>query len=65
MSRTLRTLLGSGPFADGEPGAMLVFGTADRVELDAILAADPFAIEGIIAQTDVREWDVVLGPWSA
>ena len=43
------TLLGSGPFVDGAPGALLVFGTADRAELDAILAADPFAVEGLIA----------------
>jgi uncharacterized protein YciI len=58
------TLRGSGPFVGEAPGALLVFGTTDRAELDAILAADPFAIEGVIAQTDVREWDVVLGPWS-
>jgi len=60
-----KQLLGSGPFVDGASGALLVFGTADRAELDAILAADPFEIEGIIAETDVREWEVVLGPWSA
>ena len=59
------TLLGSGPFVDAAPGALLVFGTADRAELDAIVAADPFVLEGLVAHTDVREWDVVLGPWSA
>ena len=58
------TLLGSGPFVDGLAGALLVFRTVDRAELDAVLAADPFAVEGVIAETDVREWDVVLGPWS-
>jgi len=58
------TLLGSGPFEDGAPGALLVFGTADRAQLDTVLAADPFALEGLIAETDVREWDVVLGPWA-
>jgi uncharacterized protein len=59
------SLLGSGPFEDGAPGALLVFGTADRAELDTVLAADPFALEGLIADTDVREWAVVLGPWSS
>ncbi|AEE45983.1 YciI family protein [Cellulomonas fimi] len=58
-------LLGSGPFADGEPGALLVFRADDRDALDALLAADPFAREGVVAVTDVRQWDLVLGPWSA
>ena len=57
-------LLGSGPFVDGAAGALLVFRTADRAELDAIVAADPFTVEGVVAETDIRTWDVVLGPWS-
>ncbi|GCE75914.1 YciI family protein [Cellulomonas biazotea] len=57
-------LLGSGPFTDGDPGALLVFRTDDRDALAALLAADPFAREGIVAATDVRGWDVVIGPWS-
>lgn len=57
-------LLGSGPFADGDPGALLVLRADDRDALDALLAADPFAREGIVAVTDVRVWDLVLGPWS-
>jgi uncharacterized protein YciI len=58
-------LLGSGPFADGVPGALLVFRTDDRDALDAVLTADPFVREGIVRETDVRAWDLVLGPWSA
>jgi uncharacterized protein YciI len=58
-------LLGSGPFSDGDPGALLVFRTDDRDALDAVLVADPFAREGIVRETDVRTWDLVLGPWSA
>lgn len=58
-------LLGSGPFTEGEPGALLVFRADDRAALDALLDADPFAREGIVAATAVRAWDVVIGPWSA
>ena len=57
-------LLASGPFADGEPGALLVFRAASRDEVDALLALDPFAAEGVVAATDVREWEQVLGPWA-
>ncbi|GEK20967.1 YciI family protein [Cellulomonas xylanilytica] len=59
------TLLGSGPFTDGDPGALLVFRAASPEVVDALLADDPFVREGIVAHTDVRAWDVVLGPWSA
>jgi uncharacterized protein YciI len=59
-------LLGSGPLTgDGQPGALLVFATGSRDELDDLLAADPFAREGLIAATEVRGWDLVIGPWAA
>lgn len=58
------SLLGSGPYTDGVPGALLVFRAQDRVTLDALLSGDPFARAGLIAATTVRTWDVVLGPWS-
>lgn len=57
-------LLGSGPYVGGEPGALLVFRADDEDALRALLAADPFAREGVVARTDVRGWDLVLGPWS-
>lgn len=57
-------LLGSGPFTDGAPGALLVLRADDEDALRAVLAQDPFAREGLVAGTDVRGWDVVLGPWS-
>jgi uncharacterized protein YciI len=58
------TLLGSGPFTDGDPGALLVFQAASPDVVAAIVADDPFVREGLVAHTDVRAWDVVLGPWS-
>jgi uncharacterized protein len=57
-------VLGSGPFTDGEAGALLVFRAEDRAGLDALLAADPFALAGVIAATDVRTWNPVIGPWA-
>lgn len=58
-------LLGSGPWAQGPAGALLVLRTATREDLDTVLAADPFARAGVIAATEVRAWDLVLGPWAA
>jgi len=52
-------------FSDGAPGALLVFRADDQAVVDAILAADPFAREGLVADADVRAWELVLGPWSA
>lgn len=57
-------LLGSGPFADGAPGALLVFDVPDRGTLDALLADDPFARAGVIADVEVRPWTLVIGPWA-
>ncbi len=57
------TLLASGPFTDGEPGALLVFRADSRDDLEALLAQDPFATEGVIASTEAREWEQVFGPW--
>ena len=56
-------LLASGPWADGEPGALLVFRTDDAGTLEELLAADPFARERLISTTTVRGWNVVIGGW--
>lgn len=57
-------LLGSGPFGDGAPGALLVLRADDADAVRTLLADDPFAREGLVAATEVRAWDVVLGPWA-
>ncbi|PVU81292.1 hypothetical protein DDP54_15415 (plasmid) [Cellulomonas sp. WB94] len=57
-------LLGSGPYTDGSPGALLVFRVDGRAALDTLLAADPFAVVGLIAEARVRTWDLVLGGWA-
>ncbi|SFT91832.1 hypothetical protein SAMN04487904_11356 [Actinopolyspora lacussalsi subsp. righensis] len=55
-------LLAGGPFVDGD-GAMLVYETTDRAELDHILTEDPYAREGVLRETTVREWKAVAGSW--
>jgi len=56
-------LLGSGPFTDA-PGALLVFTAASAEDVAGWLAADPFARAGLVADAEVRAWDIVLGPWA-
>lgn len=52
----------SGPFADGEPGgALLVFVADDGAGARALIAGDPFVVEGLVAELTVREWTPVSG----
>jgi uncharacterized protein YciI len=57
-------VLGSGPWTEGDAGALLIFRADDRAALDALLAADPFAVAGVVAATEVRGWNPVIGPWA-
>ena len=60
------TLLASGPFGDAQPkAALLVLSAPDRETLDAIIASDPFAEHGLIANMAVREWDPIFGAFNA
>ncbi|GAA3881112.1 hypothetical protein GCM10022243_52160 [Saccharothrix violaceirubra] len=56
-------VLGAGPWVD-DSGALLVYEVADRAELDALLAADPFTTAGVVAGTRVHEWKTLKGPWA-
>lgn len=58
-------LLGSGPWTEGAPGALLVLAAADEERVRAMLADDPFQREGLVTVTEIRGWDVVLGPWAS
>lgn len=59
------SLLASGPFTD-RPGksAMLILHAPDRTVLDALIASDPFAEHGLIANMTVREWDPIFGAFN-
>ena len=43
---------------------LLIFTVTDRAELDALIAADPFAIAGLIEDLTVIEWDPLFGAFA-
>ncbi|MDR7085582.1 uncharacterized protein YciI [Aeromicrobium panaciterrae] len=52
----------SGPFSDGEPGgALLVFVADTAADARALIDADPFVLDGLVAEVVVREWTPVSG----
>ncbi len=59
-------LRASGPFT-GNPDrkAMLIIKADDRAHLDRIIDADPFAIEKLIENMSVAEWDPIFGAFNA
>jgi uncharacterized protein len=59
------SLLASGPFP-GAPQklAMLILAAPDRAALDVLIASDPFATQGLIANMTVRAWDPIFGAFN-
>lgn len=53
----------AGPFSD-QQGAQLVYEVADRAELDAVLAADPYfdRPEPVATVEEIREWTLLPLP---
>lgn len=59
-------LRASGPAIGlGKRAGLLVFEVADRAELDALIAGDPFAQEGLIDELTVVEWNPLFGAFAA
>jgi uncharacterized protein len=56
-------LLSSGPYPDGS-GALLLFRATDKETLAALLAADPFVTQNLIAEITTVEWHPVLGAFA-
>jgi len=58
-------LLASGPFPQ-EPvkSALLIMQAESREALEAIIATDPFAEAGLIANMTLREWDPIFGAFN-
>ena len=54
-------LLLSGPYVGGEASALLVFEADTQEAARALTDADPFVIEGLVAEITVREWQTVSG----
>lgn len=58
-------LRASGPAKGlGLRAGLLIFTVADRAELDALIADDPFAREGLIEALTVIEWDPLFGAFA-
>ena len=49
----------SGPFAD-ETGALIIYEADSLEEAQGLLEADPYRMAGVLADTRVREWNIVL-----
>ncbi|MBP6014137.1 MAG: hypothetical protein KBA31_18055 [Alphaproteobacteria bacterium] len=55
-------LVASGPFLGGDvKSAMLLMSAPDRESLISVIAQDPFAIEGLIEDMTITEWDPMFG----
>jgi uncharacterized protein len=52
----------AGPFGD-ESGGVIVYQAEDAEALQKIIDADPYHLEGAIAERIVREFKPVLGAW--
>jgi uncharacterized protein len=50
----------AGPIDDGD-GAMVVLDVADEAEAQALVADDPYTLEGVSADVRLREWKAVIG----
>ena len=57
----LEKLALAGAFADTLDGAVLVFKTDTRDDVNAFIEQDPYVRHHIVTQSRVREWNVVAG----
>ena len=49
----------SGPFAD-DRGGLLVYEAENPGQVEALIAADPFAAQGVFLSWEIRAWNVVM-----
>ncbi|WP_180899181.1 YciI family protein [Martelella soudanensis] len=43
----------------------LIFTVPDRAKVEALVAADPFAVAGLIENVTITEWDPLFGAFAA
>jgi len=56
------SLLASGPFkGTANKSALLIMSAPNGASLEQIIASDPFAIEGLIEDMKIQEWDPIFG----
>lgn len=61
-------IVGSGPFADGEGGALIVIQLANDATIDdahTLMDRDPFYAEGVITGRSIREWNPVINSFES
>ena len=59
------SLLASGPLiGTATKSALLIVSAPDRAALDEMIAGDPFAIEGLIDNMSVSQWDPIFGAFN-
>jgi len=49
----------SGPFTD-DRGGLLVYEAESVEQVEALIAADPFAQQGVFVSWEIRPWNVVM-----
>ena len=59
-----KTVVSSGPFADGS-GAFILVDAADAAAVEQLFTNDPFARNGLVTATRIVEWVPVLGAFSS
>jgi hypothetical protein len=59
------SLLASGPYPESQTkAALLLLRAPDRAALDELIATDPFATHGLIANMSVTLWDPIFGAFN-
>lgn len=56
-------IVGSGPFTDGEGGALIIIELEDGatlVDAEALMNKDPFHVEGALDNRSIRMWNPVI-----
>ena len=69
--RYLRELVAAGVLRASGPlkgtslrSGFLIFKAEDRAAVEALVASDPFAVEGLIVQLTIVEWDPLFGAFA-
>lgn len=57
-------VLATGPWADGEPGALIIARGPDAAAVESVFDRDPFHRVGAVTRREIREWTQVRTPWS-
>lgn len=61
-------IVGSGPFTDGEGGALIIIELPDGstlVDAADLMNADPFHEQGLLAGRTIRQWNPVIKTFGA